>query len=303
MEFEYSCRDERASSVGKSAWLLEMAEGRPRFLVMSNTAQRRSAAQWRVGAGSQTIARATPQEVAVGLSFDGRPHTVLMATPADVADLAMGFTLTEAVAKAEDVIEIEVTGTDLGILADVRLKPGSLQRKARPRTLEGRSSCGLCGVQRLVDAVRPLPKVMGGVRVSHQAVQRAVDALDDAQALGRLTRATHAAAFAFADGTLALVREDVGRHNALDKLAGAMAREDRDASAGFVLVTSRCSFEMVEKTVRMGCSMLVAVSAPTDLAIRRAEESGLTLVALARADGHTVFTCPERLVDAALEYA
>jgi len=266
-------------------------------------AQRRSATQWRVGAGSETIARATPQEVAVGLSFDGRPHTVLMATPDDVEDLATGFTLTEAVARAEDITDVAVTQTDLGILADVKLRPGAIQRKARPRTLEGRSSCGLCGVQRLADAVRPLPRLEGGAEISHQAVQRAVDALGDVQALGRLTRATHAAAFADGEGTLVLVREDVGRHNALDKLAGAMAREGRDASAGFVLVTSRCSFEMVEKTVRMGCSILVAVSAPTDLAIRRAEEAGLTLVALARADGHTVFTYAERLVDSALEPA
>lgn len=265
--------------------------------------QTRSATQWRVASGSQTIDRVTPQEVAVGLSFDGRPHTVLMATPADVADLARGFTVTEAVARADDILDVEVTQTDLGILADVKLKPGAIQRKARPRTLEGRSSCGLCGVQRLADAVRPLPRVEGGAKVSHLAVQRAVDALGDVQALGRLTRATHAAAFADGEGTLVVVREDVGRHNALDKLAGAMAREERDASAGFVLVTSRCSFEMVEKTVRMGCSVLVAVSAPTDLAIRRAEESGLTLVALARADGHTVFTYPERLLDAVPELA
>ena len=265
--------------------------------------QRRAASQWRVGVGSETIARATPQEVAVGLSFDGRPHTVLMATPDDVEDLARGFTVTEAVARAEDIIEVEVTQTDLGILADIKLKPGAIQRKARPRTLEGRSSCGLCGVQRLADAVRPLPRLEVEATVSHQAVQRAVDALGEVQALGRLTRATHAAAFADAQGALVVVREDVGRHNALDKLAGAMAREGRDASGGFVLVTSRCSFEMVEKTVRMGCSILVAVSAPTDLAIRRAEEAGLTLVALARADGHTVFTFAERLLDAAPEYA
>lgn len=266
-------------------------------------AQRRSATQWRVGAGSDTIARDTPQEVAVGLSFDGRPHTVLMATPDDVEDLALGFTVTEAVAKASDVRGIEVTRNDLGILADVKLQPGAIQRKARPRTLEGRSSCGLCGVQRLADAVRPLPRLEGGTSISHQAVQLAVDALGDVQALGRLTRATHAAAFADGEGALVVVREDVGRHNALDKLAGAMARDGRDASQGFVLVTSRCSFEMVEKTVRMGCSILVAVSAPTDLAIRRAEESGLTLVALARADGHTVFTYAERLLDAVPEYA
>jgi FdhD protein len=270
---------------------------------MSNTAQCRPASQWRIGTGSQPIDRATPQEVAIGLSFDGRPHTVLMATPADIEDLARGFTLTEAVARAQDIIAVEVTQTDLGILADVKLQPGAIQRKARPRTLEGRSSCGLCGVQRLADAVRPLPRLEVETTVSHQAVQRAVDALGDAQALGRLTRATHAAAFADAEGALVVVREDVGRHNALDKLAGALAREGRGAAEGFVIVTSRCSFEMVEKTVRMGCSILVAVSAPTDLAIRRAEESGLTLVALARADGHTVFTYAERLLDSVPEYA
>uniref|UniRef100_B0T2B7 Sulfur carrier protein FdhD n=1 Tax=Caulobacter sp. (strain K31) TaxID=366602 RepID=B0T2B7_CAUSK len=271
---------------------------------MSNpAAQSRAATQWRAATGFRTIDRATPREVAVGLSFDGRPHTVLMATPADVEDLARGFTLTEAVARAEDIIAVEITETDLGILADVKLRPGAIQRKARPRTLEGRSSCGLCGVQRLADAVRPLPRVEGGAKISHPAVQRAIGALDEVQLLGRLTRATHAAAFADAEGRLVLVREDVGRHNALDKLAGAMARDGGDASEGFVLVTSRCSFEMVEKTVRMGGAILVAVSAPTDLAIRRAEESGLTLVALARADGHTVFACPERLLDAALEYA
>ena len=268
---------------------------------MSQAAQRRSAAQWRVGAATETIQRATPREVAVGLSFDGRPHTVLMATPEDIEDLARGFTITEAVAGANDILGVEVTENDLGVLADVRLRPGAIQRKARPRTLEGRSSCGLCGVQRLADAVRPLPEVAQGARVSHQAVQRAVDALGDAQSLGRLTRATHAAAFVAPDGALRAVREDVGRHNALDKLAGALAREGLDAQAGFVLVTSRCSFEMVEKTARMGCSMLVAVSAPTDLAIQRAEDCGLTLIALARADGHTVFTRAERLFDAAPE--
>ena len=262
-------------------------------------ASRRSAVQWRTTAPLESIARETPTEAAVGLSFDGRPHTVLMATPADLRDLAVGFTITEAVAAGADILDVEVQEADLGWLADVRLRPGALQRKARPRTLEGRSSCGLCGVQRLADAVRPLPTVGQGARVSHQAIQRAVDALDDAQALGRLTRATHAAAFVTADGALVLVREDVGRHNALDKLAGALAggaadATSFDAQAGFVLVTSRCSFEMVEKTARMGCSMLVAVSAPTDLAIQRAETAGVTLVALARAD---------RLFDTSPEYA
>jgi FdhD protein len=267
------------------------------------SAARRAAKSWRAGAKSESIERAVPDEVAVGLSFNGRPHTVLMATPADVEDLARGFTLTEAVATANDILGVDVETVDLGLMVDVRLKPEAAPRKARPRTLEGRSSCGLCGVQRLADAVRPLPRVSEGVAISHQAVQRALDALADSQALGRLTRATHAAAFADGEGRILLSREDVGRHNALDKLAGAMAVANLDAAAGFLLVTSRCSFEMVEKAVRIGCPILVAVSAPTELAIRKAEEAGLTLVALARSDGHMVFTRADRLVEAELEIA
>lgn len=265
--------------------------------------ERRPAVQWRAGRSPETLARDLPREIAVGLSFDGRPHTVLMATPQDLRDLALGFVITEAIAAAADVLEITTKAEEQGILVDVRLAPGAIARKARPRKLEGRSSCGLCGVQRLADAVRPLPALGEGVRVRHAAIPRALAALEAEQALGRLTRATHAAAFCDADGGLVLVREDVGRHNALDKLAGALAREGIDAATGFVVVTSRCSFEMVEKTARMGCPILVAVSAPTELAIQKAEEARLTLVALARADGHAVFAGGERLVETQLEPA
>ncbi|MBW8812672.1 MAG: formate dehydrogenase accessory sulfurtransferase FdhD [Caulobacterales bacterium] len=254
----------------------------------------RGAVQWRAG-DIDLIRRETPTEAAIGLSFDGRPHTVLMATPADLADLAVGFTLTEGIAEAGDIAEVTLETTADGHLANLRLAPSGRRRTARPRTLEGRSSCGLCGVQRLADAVRPLPPVTSPQRFTHAAIQRAVLALEDAQPLGRRTRATHAAAFADADGAVLLAREDVGRHNALDKLAGALVRQGLDPAAGFVVVTSRCSFEMVEKTARLGCPMIVAVSAPTDLAIRRAEAAGVTLVALARADGHTVFSHAERL--------
>lgn len=268
-----------------------------------STVTRRAATQWRAGARIEAIDRAVPDEVAVGLSFNGRPHTVLMATPADIEDLARGFTLTEMIAGSGDILAIEIKQADLGLMVDVRLRPEAAPRKARPRTLEGRSSCGLCGVQRLADAVRPLPRVGEGRAVDHQAIQRALDALAETQTLGRLTRATHAAAFADSEGRILLSREDVGRHNALDKLAGAMASTGLEPETGFVLVTSRCSFEMIEKTVRIGCPILVAVSAPTELAIRKAEEAGLTLVALARADGHTVFSRADRLLDAAREIA
>lgn len=260
------------------------------------SARLRPALEWRAPGAAAPIDRWTPRETAVGLSFDGRPHTVLMSTPADVADLARGFTITEGVARADQIAAILVEENRLGLLADVRLAPGSAPRKARPRNLEGRSSCGLCGVQRLADAVRELPPAAKGRVVAHAAIPAALARLDQIQALGRQTRATHAAAFCDPEGRIVLLREDVGRHNALDKLAGAMALQGRDAGDGFVLVTSRCSFEMVEKVVRMGGAMIVAVSAPTDLAVRRAEEAGLTLVALARTDGHMVFSRPDRLV-------
>ncbi len=262
--------------------------------------RRNAGVQWRTDGGTQAIERETPTEAAVGLSFDSRPHTVLMATPGDLEDLARGFTVTEGVAGFQDILSVQVREETQGWLADVRLRADTRRRPARPRTLEGRSSCGLCGVQRLADAVRPLPAVPRGQSFAPEAVQRAVAALGDHQALGRLTRATHAAGFATATGELALVREDVGRHNALDKLAGGLLCAGLDPTSGFVVVTSRCSFEMVEKTARIGCPMIVAVSAPTDLAIRKAEEAGITLVALARADGHTVFSGFERLTKSRL---
>ncbi len=259
-------------------------------------ARRRAGVEWRPGCGDRAIDRATPTEAAIGIAFDGRPHTVLMASPADLEDLAIGFTLTEGVAAFPDILGVSIAVEPEGYLVDVRLAPSRVMRRVRPRTLEGRSSCGLCGVQRLADAVRVLPVVAAGQRFAPEAIQRALSRLGEQQALGQLTRATHAAGFADTDGNLCLLREDVGRHNALDKLAGGLMQTGVDPGAGFVIVTSRCSFEMVEKTARLGCPMIVAVSAPTDLAIRKAEDAGITLVALARSDGHTIFSGAERLV-------
>ena len=262
---------------------------------LDETVGSRAGLEWRCHQPAREIERQTPIETAIGLSFDGRPHTVLMATPGDVEDLARGFTVTEAIAAFDEILGIDIESTPQGILANVRLSANSARRRARPRTLEGRSSCGLCGVQRLADAVRVLPVVGQGQTFSPQAVQRAVAAMADHQVLGRATRATHAAGFADARGEVSLVREDVGRHSALDKLAGGLLAVRTDIAAGFIVVTSRCSFEMVEKVARIGCPMIVAVSAPTDLAISKAEQAGVTLVALAREDGHTVFSCSQRL--------
>jgi FdhD protein len=254
--------------------------------------------QWRRD-GDSEIMRAAPEETAIGVSYDSEPYAVLMATPADVEDLALGFTVSERIARAEDVLEVRVSEYDEGLLADVLLtKAGAASAKdRRRRNLEGRSSCGLCGVQSPEDAFRALPVLADGLTVSRAAIQGALAALETAQPLGQATRATHAAAWADASGSVLLVREDVGRHNALDKLIGAALKAGLDPASAFVVITSRCSYEMVEKTVLAGVSLLVAISAPTALAIRKAEAANLTLIALARPDGHVVFTGGERVAD------
>jgi FdhD protein len=258
------------------------------------------ALQWRAGAkGPEAIERAVPEEIAVGISYDSEPYAVLMATPADLEDLALGFTVTERIATAADVLDVRVGEHPEGFVADLLLsREGALSsRERRRRNLEGRSSCGLCGVENLNDAIRALPPLPAGFTVRREAVQAALATLETEQALGQATRAVHAAAWADADGRLLLVREDVGRHNALDKLIGAALRAGHDPARAFVVVTSRCSYEMVEKTAIAGISLLVAISAPTALAIRRAETANLTLIALARADGHMVFTGAERVLE------
>lgn len=258
----------------------------------------RPARQWRRGeAGDTAIERPLADEAPVGLLYDGRPHAVLMATPADVEDLAVGFTLSERITALAEIEGVSVETLDDGLQVDIRLTAeGRRDRtRARVRGMEGRSSCGLCGVERLAQAVRPLAPLAEGAVFSRAAIEAALDALEARQALGRLTGAMHAAALADRTGDLILVREDVGRHSALDKVIGAAARGGRDPAAGFVVVTSRCSYEMVDKAAVAGFPLMVAISAPTALAIRKAQECGMTLVALARADGCAVFTRPDRI--------
>lgn len=259
------------------------------------------ALQWRAGANApEGITRAVPEETAVGVSYDSEPYAVLMATPQDVADLALGFTVSERIARASDVLDVRVSEHAEGLVADVLLSRAgaSSARERRRRNLEGRSSCGLCGVQSPEDALRALPVLPDGLAVTREAIHAALNAMEPLQALGNETRATHAAAWAGRDGAIRLLREDVGRHNALDKLIGAALKAGFDPAEAFIIVTSRCSYEMVEKTVLAGVSMIVAISAPTALAIRKAEAANLTLVALARRDGHAVFTGPHRVRDA-----
>ncbi len=259
------------------------------------------ALQWRSDAGRvSAIERATPEETPVGLCYDSEPYAVLMATPADLEDLAVGFTVTERIAAADDIDAIRVGEHADGLVVDMLLTQEGRRKlgRLRPRTVEGRSSCGLCGVQSLEDAIRALPVLPGGLSIGRSAVQAAVAELETLQPLGRQTRAMHAAGWADASGRLLLAREDVGRHNALDKLIGAALRAGHDPSQAFIVVTSRCSYEMVEKTALAGVALLAAISAPTALAIRKANAANLTLIALARPDGHTVFAGPDRLSEA-----
>lgn len=268
---------------------------------MARTTDTRTAEQWRKDSSRvEPISRVVPEETPVGIVYDSLPYAVVMASPRDVEDLAIGFTVSERIAAFADIEDIRVSEHDDGLVADILLKTSARKSKAwvRQRTIEGRSSCGLCGVQSLKDAVRPIASLPEGLMVRRGAIQAAVDALEAQQPLGQETRATHAAAWANATGQLLAVREDIGRHNALDKLIGAALGGGFDPACAFIVVTSRCSYEMVEKAAAAGVSLLVAISAPTALAIRKAEACGMTLVALARSDGHAVFTRPDRVVDA-----
>lgn len=247
-----------------------------------------------LAAGQRVLAEETP----VALVYDGATHAVMMATPADLEDFAVGFSLSEGLADAaDDILELEVLHRPAGIELRMALAERCGQRHvARRRHLAGPVGCGLCGVQSLAEAVRPAPPVVGHVGIPAHAILAAMAALPHAQWLNQEVRAVHAAAFWQPHHGLVALREDVGRHNALDKLAGALARRRIVAGGGAVLLSSRVSVEMVQKTARLGAALLVAVSAPTALAVRTAEACGITLVGVARDDGFEVFTHPARIL-------
>jgi len=250
--------------------------------------------------GDADVERAIAVEVPIAIEICGLSYAVMMATPSDLEDYAIGFALSEGlVGRAADVSGVRAHALDNGgWVLRLDLPPeGTQKAMARARVRVTESSCGLCGVDNIAQVLRPLPQVAPGIGVRRAAISRALAALPENQPLGQATGAAHAAAFCRPDGTLALVREDVGRHNALDKLIGALARAGRDPSQGFFLLTARCSYELVEKTARAGCSMLVTISAPTTLAATRAEAAGLTLVALARPDAALVVSGRGRVLD------
>ncbi len=230
-------------------------------------------------------------EVPLAIDYNDAPHVVMMATPDDLADFALGFSLSEAVIATPAELN-SCTATTLleGIRLSLRIPPARAQALAqRRRNLVGNSGCGVCGTQHLEDVLRHPPRVAAAIAVSEVALQRALAELEHRQPLNALTGATHAAAWARADGSLAHVREDVGRHNALDKLIGAVARAGDDVRTGFLVVTSRASYEMVQKAATVGIGFIAAISAPTALAIHLADATGITLVGFARDDGHVVY--------------
>lgn len=242
------------------------------------------------GAPPLWISRRVPVEVPVAIETNGVAYAVMMATPLDLEDFVTGFLLSEGIVEAGEIeaIAIHETGNadwGYGLVARVNLPAHRLApilERARRRL--GDSSCGICGIESIEAALRPLPRLSRDSVVTMAAIGRAMAALRPRQPLGRETAATHAAAFCNEDGSILHVREDVGRHNALDKLVGALSLAETPASDGFIVMTSRCSYELVEKAVRAGCPLLVTISAPTDLAVRRAKAAGLTLAVVARSD-------------------
>jgi formate dehydrogenase accessory protein FdhD len=237
------------------------------------------------------------EETPVALVYHGVPHVVMLATPADLHDFAVGFTLSESL--VADVTEIRGVEIEVGAQAiDVRVTI-SAQRFAallqQRRNLTGRTGCGLCGAETLEQAIRIPRPLAGGVSVSSEELHVALAELAERQPLNRRTGSVHAAAWVVPGHGVQHVREDVGRHNALDKLIGALVRADVDRGTGYLVITSRASYEMVLKAATVGISFLAAVSAPTAFAIRVAETAGVTLVGFARPDQHVVYSHGARL--------
>ena len=238
--------------------------------------------------------RVLANEVPVALEFDGSPYAVMMLTPADLEDFAVGFALSERIIKrADEIARIDVRQGTRGIGIDVRLEREHSARLAeRRRAIPGQSGCGICGLTTIEEALPQLRPLTAPPKLAQKALFRALESLPARQTLNLATGAVHAASFCRSDGEILVVREDVGRHNAFDKVIGHLAREGLDSASGFALLTSRCSYELVQKAVLARIPVLVTISAPTELAVSIAKGSNLTLVALARGDSALVFNDP-----------
>ncbi len=237
-------------------------------------------------------------ETPIAFVYNCEAYAVMMASPSDLEDLAYGFSVAEGiVAAAHEVMAVDLSPKGAGISLGIEIPPDrAALLVARSRNVAGRTGCGLCGIAEIEQALRPLSRLPQSAPISASAIDKAVAALPTHQAFNQQTGAVHAAGFATAQGELLLVREDVGRHNALDKLIGAIVRSGISPSGGMVVITSRCSMEMVQKTVTLGCPILVAVSAPTSLAVTIAQECNLTVAAFARGDGFNIYAHPQRIL-------
>ena len=254
--------------------------------------------QWGI-APARRVSDRVLEETPVAMVYNGISHAVMLASPIDLEDFAVGFSITEGIVEsAAQIHDVELEQGPEGIALQVRIAEGRMAAlRLRRRALAGRTGCGLCGIESLAQAVRPPKQVDSRGHLRFGALEAAFERLSQGQALHRETGAAHAAGFAAWDGELQLLREDVGRHNALDKLVGAMALASQRSAGGFALVTSRASFEMVHKTAAGGIGMLAALSAPTGLAIRAAQVAGVTLIGFAGRQRRLIYSHPERIVE------
>ena len=252
--------------------------------------------RWTRGATTRTTDQVA-EEMPVALVYHDVPHVVMLATPADLEDYAFGFTLSEGlVERADEIRGVEVVLGEAS--ADVKISVAwerFTQLLQRRRNLAGRTGCGLCGAETAEDAIRECPAVPAGVTLSAAELHAAMAQLSGRQPINARTGSVHAAAWVVPGEGIKVVREDVGRHNALDKTIGALARAKTDFATGYMLITSRASYEMVQKCATVGIPLLVALSAPTAFAVRLAQRTGLTLIAFARADQHVVYAHPHRI--------
>jgi FdhD protein len=252
---------------------------------------------WR-DSGFSEGTRAIPEETALALTYNGGTYAVMMGTPRNLGDFAIGFSLSEGIVQSPDDIEsLDIVSLDDGIELRMWLRQSKANRLGeRRRHMTGPTGCGLCGIDSITEALRPAAIVGQGRQFTPHQVMSAMQSLPLLQKINIETRAVHAAAFWTPEHGIVALREDVGRHNALDKLNGALAQEEKVAAGdGMVLLTSRVSVEMVQKTAAIGAPLMVAVSTPTALAVRMADAAGITLAAIARADGFEIFTHPGRI--------
>jgi FdhD protein len=254
---------------------------------------RAATTSWR-NARLTAATRALPEEVAVALTYDRVSFAVMMATPQDLADFARGFSLSEGIIeRPEDIMALDIVEVEAGIECRMSLTKARREKlETRRRKIAGPAGCGLCGIDSLNEAIRPAKPVNSNFQISGEEILKAFTQLSRAQTLNHETRAVHAAAFLSA-GNL-IVREDIGRHNALDKVIGAAITQN--AATGAILLTSRVSIELVQKTATFGAPVLAAISVPTARALREADAAGITLIAIARDDGFEIFTHPERIL-------